>query len=419
MVAIDSTGTLRLAVASESFRDHQEESAQELERTSPVDRSLPPPPYTPAVQRSSVAMWGTSSTSDGAISSFPRPPTASSSSSSSSTASGTASNGDASSAKPNGTGMWAYTPAPPPGITTGPAAAPSFNHGTIGSTAGTASRLLWSRSAPEEEEREEEALPSYLSYLQPSFAASSDRLSGLSSAGSMSASSTGTFANSSSALPLTAAAPVSSAYYSSMSSSAPMYVPAGAAATQITTHVEVKSKELAHALQDFIISQIETKSGASSSSALPSSPCSCDVMKMRVSDLEQQVQTLQMQVSAVLKGGMGNTMAHGIQPPLPPNPSSSISVSASSPSYTPPLPSSPSAQSLAASAAMSDRVSTLEGRQSAFQSQLAQISKVLGVPVGKHGKNNQVKNLVQTLRDEIDAKIQSGTWVLIQANAVC
>uniref|UniRef100_K3WQP9 Uncharacterized protein n=1 Tax=Globisporangium ultimum (strain ATCC 200006 / CBS 805.95 / DAOM BR144) TaxID=431595 RepID=K3WQP9_GLOUD len=58
---------------------------------------------------------------------------------------------------------------------------------------------------------------------------------------------------------------------------------------------------------------------------------------------------------------------------------------------------------------MSDRVSTLEGRQSAFQSQLAQISKVLGVPVGKHGKNSQVKTLVQTLREEIDLKVQTST----------
>lgn len=363
-------------------------------------------------------MWGTSSASDGAISSFARASAASSasSSSSSSTTSGTASNSDASGVKPNGTGMWAYAP-PPPGIVTSATTAPSFNHGTIGSTAGTASRLLWSRSAPEEEEREEEALPSYLSYLQPSFATSSDRLSGLSSTGAMNASSGGSFANSSSALPLAAAPPVSSSYYSAMSSSAPMYVPGGAA-PQSTTHVEVKSKELAHALQDFIMSQIETKSSSSGSNAPPSSSCNCDAMKMRVSDLEQQVQTLQMQVAAVLKGGMGNTITHGMQPPLPPNPSSSGSVSASTPPYTPPLPSSPSAQSLAASAAMSDRVSTLEGRQSAFQSQLAQISKVLGVPVGKHGKNSQVKNLVQTLRDEIDAKIQSGTLLQFIATRV-
>lgn len=56
---------------------------------------------------------------------------------------------------------------------------------------------------------------------------------------------------------------------------------------------------------------------------------------------------------------------------------------------------------------MSDRVSTLEGRQSAFQSQLAQISKVLGLPVGKQAKNSQIKNLVQTLREEIDGKIKA------------
>uniref|UniRef100_H3HE37 Uncharacterized protein n=1 Tax=Phytophthora ramorum TaxID=164328 RepID=H3HE37_PHYRM len=54
-----------------------------------------------------------------------------------------------------------------------------------------------------------------------------------------------------------------------------------------------------------------------------------------------------------------------------------------------------------------DRVSTLEGRQSAFQSQLAQISKVLGVPVGKHGKSSQLKTLVQTLHEEIETKVQA------------
>lgn len=58
---------------------------------------------------------------------------------------------------------------------------------------------------------------------------------------------------------------------------------------------------------------------------------------------------------------------------------------------------------------LSDRISTLEGRQSAFQSQLAQIAKVLGIPTGKPGKHSPVKHLVQTLRDEVDAKVQQAT----------
>ncbi|RQM29849.1 hypothetical protein B5M09_012279 [Aphanomyces astaci] len=65
--------------------------------------------------------------------------------------------------------------------------------------------------------------------------------------------------------------------------------------------------------------------------------------------------------------------------------------------------------------ALSDRVSTLEGRQSAFQSQMAQLCKSLGtVPTGKNatGKPGGIalpKPLLQELRDEFDQKLAAST----------
>ncbi|RHY29519.1 hypothetical protein DYB32_005075 [Aphanomyces invadans] len=65
--------------------------------------------------------------------------------------------------------------------------------------------------------------------------------------------------------------------------------------------------------------------------------------------------------------------------------------------------------------ALSDRVSTLEGRQSAFQSQMAQLCKSLGtVPTGKNaaGKPGGIalpKPLLQELRDEFDQKLAAAT----------
>ncbi|CAK5147093.1 unnamed protein product [Aphanomyces euteiches] len=67
------------------------------------------------------------------------------------------------------------------------------------------------------------------------------------------------------------------------------------------------------------------------------------------------------------------------------------------------------------SSALSDRVSTLEGRQSAFQSQMAQLCKSLGtVPTGKNatGKPGGIalpKPLLQELREEFDAKLNAAT----------
>ncbi|KAL4174822.1 hypothetical protein KRP22_006751 [Phytophthora ramorum] len=177
------------------------------------------------------------------------------------------------------------------------------NHGVIGSYSSgeVTARLLWNRPEREEEEREEEALPSYLSYLQgrdataavmPTFELGRDE------------------------------------------------------------QVENTSQELARALQDFIRVQMQGQGVA----AAATGSCNCE---RRVAELEKQVQTL---VAAQTEDG---------------------------------------------GSAVGDRVSTLEGRQSAFQSQLAQISKVLGVPVGKHGKSSQLKTLVQTLHEEIETKVQA------------
>ncbi|KAL4106868.1 hypothetical protein PRIC1_004907 [Phytophthora ramorum] len=153
------------------------------------------------------------------------------------------------------------------------------NHGVIGSySSGEATaRLLWNRPEREEEEREEEALPSYLSYLQGR----------------------------------------------------------DATATAMPTfelgrdeQVENTSQELARALQDFIRVQMQEQGVAAAATGL-----------------------VQLRATG---GGAGEA-----------------------------------------------------GRQSAFQSQLAQISKVLGVPVGKHGKSSQLKTLVQTLHEEIETKVQA------------
>ncbi|KAG7389507.1 hypothetical protein PHYBOEH_007422 [Phytophthora boehmeriae] len=212
------------------------------------------------------------------------------------------------------------------------------NHGVIGSyTAGgeTTARMLWNRPEREEEEREEEALPSYLSYLQAT-----------SLTGDTGAS--------------IAAPPAFNGALGVLQQS------------QTEDQMETKSKELARALQDFIVVQMQTQgqgqtaasSAKTSASNAASTSCNCE---RRVAELERQMQTLLAAQTA------GNSAGGSEE----------------------------------AGSALGDRVSTLEGRQSAFQSQLAQISKVLGVPVGKHGKSSQLKTLVQTLREEIDVKVQA------------
>ncbi|KAF1317111.1 hypothetical protein FI667_g14963, partial [Globisporangium splendens] len=304
----------------------------------------------------------------------------------------------------------------------------SENHGVIGS--GNA-RLLWNRMAPEEEEREEEALPSYLSYLQPAFRPSAgDRLASFEdpirrpppNLSHPATSNTGTSSSSfafGASTTATAATASSSAHYTYNASSRAYPMSTMMMNDPSTLQVESKSKEFAFALQDFILAQIEQQQQQQQPKSQPpglmtpvGSPtnCNCEPLKLRVSELEQQLHALQGQVTSLIKSGMGNTsmaqgvIPHGVQPPLP---GSSLPLGQPQPPLPPPQPSSQLPPG--AGSAMSDRVSTLEGRQSAFQSQLAQISKVLGVPVGKHGKNSQVKTLVQTLREEIDLKVQAST----------
>ncbi|RLN86305.1 hypothetical protein BBJ28_00001853 [Nothophytophthora sp. Chile5] len=250
--------------------------------------------------------------------------------------------------------------AAPPGLLGAPK---PTTHGVIGSSngeAGSGARLLWNRPAREEEEREEEALPSYLSYLQPH-----------ASTGSVSMAET-------TAMPLSLPFNGSSATVSASTGQSD------------DGQVATKSKELARALQDFILDQLQGQqrggkahSPVSQSAGAVGAPSSCNCER-RVTELERQVETLLAAQAASAEGG-GTADALAVE-------------------------------EAAAGSALGDRVSTLEGRQSAFQSQLAQISKVLGVPVGKHGKSSQLKTLVQTLHEEIDAKVQAAA---VEVEAAC
>ncbi|TMW61735.1 hypothetical protein Poli38472_010798 [Pythium oligandrum] len=325
------------------------------------------------------------------------------------------------------------------------------------------SRLLWNRTAPEEEEREEEALPSYLSYLQPTFRG--DRIAEIMGTGPLPSTTSGSASTPSpwedgpssnrrgsgravspppmimtstgSSLSATASpfrAMATPTHLASPSTASP---PAGFAGVA----VETKTKELALALQEFVRQQVDQQqrvqlqqqmnspSGRRGSVSTPPLPpgehdhaaCQCEPLRLRVSDLEQKLMTLQQQVSSMLSSMPPHAHPMPLPPPLPPMPATPPSM------VQPPLPPAPPQApgvvnpsvvgglpgGVAAPgtnpSGINDRVSTLEGRQSAFQSQLAQISKVLGVPVGKHGKNSQIKNLVQTLRDEIDVKLTTAT----------
>uniref|UniRef100_K3WQQ0 Uncharacterized protein n=1 Tax=Globisporangium ultimum (strain ATCC 200006 / CBS 805.95 / DAOM BR144) TaxID=431595 RepID=K3WQQ0_GLOUD len=224
-------------------------------------------------------MWRNSDlANNGGLGAAAATPTASSSSNSSSTTStsSTAPRPPPSSASSSIDTMWSFdaTRATTPVAASTSSSAAGFarsgaeNHGVIGS--GNA-RLLWNRMAPEEEEREEEALPSYLSYLQPAFRPSaSDRLASFEdpirrpppNLSHPAASSTGTSSSSfafGASTTATAAATSSSAHYMYNASSSSRAYPMGAmmANDPNTLQVESKSKEFAFALQDFILAQIE------------------------------------------------------------------------------------------------------------------------------------------------------------------
>ncbi|ETI47564.1 hypothetical protein F443_08248 [Phytophthora nicotianae P1569] len=284
-------------------------------------------------------------------------------------------------------GMWGFAGSSPP---------PS--HGAIGASG---SRTLWNRMEPAEEEREEEALPSYLSYLQPAFRPAP------------------TTASMTTHAPPTQ--PVTIMYGTKRGApglpapSPPMQEPA--TASRAVGQVARKSSELAQALEHLVLGTVHRHLG---DSPMPDNQsrcrCNCDAMRTQMQEMAIQVQALQNQVLELTKNsiptaievGRVNVKAAG---------NSNGNWSANAPPFVPkqyknsapPPPAPPASVDQATATVLSDRISTLEGRQSAFQSQLAQIAKVLGIPTGKPGKHSPVKHLVQTLRDEVDAKVQQAT----------
>ena len=146
--------------------------------------------------------------------------------------------------------------------------------------------------------------------------------------------------------------------------------------TRGQTHVDMMqstSQELVKALQDFVLVQMRHQRGEEDAATLLTSSgprCNC---AWRVAELEKQVESLVAAKNDTTRSRATDETGN----------------------------------------ALGDRLSTLEGRQSAFQSQLAQMSKVLGVSMGKHGKSSRLKTLVQTLREEIDAKVHTGSCLVL------
>ncbi|KAG7384364.1 hypothetical protein PHYBOEH_009561 [Phytophthora boehmeriae] len=284
---------------------------------------------------------------------------------------------------------------------------PTTSHGSIGASG---SRALWNRMEPAEEEREEEALPSYLSYLQPAFRPAPTTPTTLAPSPVPSASAS--FYRAKRGAPgLPAPSP-------------PLPEPVQAAPD--VNHVVQKSSELAQALEHLVLGAVQKHLGddaANQTLKTGRCRCSCDAVRVQMAEVILQVQALQNQVLELTKNniptaievgrvsvksaGGGNWSATAppfvpkqqqYKPPQPPS---------TPPQLQPPLPSQ--GVDSATATVLSDRISTLEGRQSAFQSQLAQIAKVLNIPTGKPGKHSPVKHLVQTLRDEVDTKVQQAT----------
>ncbi|KAG6608873.1 uncharacterized protein IUM83_12888 [Phytophthora cinnamomi] len=273
------------------------------------------------------------------------------------------------------------------------------SHGAIGASG---SRALWNRMEPAEEEREEEALPSYLSYLQPAFRPAPTTPTTLAPSAPAPAAAFYTAKRGAPGLP-TPSAPLPQ----------PVAIPPEVG--QVTR----KSSELAQALEHLVIGSVQRHLGdATPDKAQARCRCSCDALRAQMADMAVQVQALQNQVleltkhaiptaievgRVTVKAGGGNWSANA--PPFVPK-QQQFKQQVPSP---PPPPPPAAAVDQATATVLSDRISTLEGRQSAFQSQLAQIAKVLGIPTGKPGKHSPVKHLVQTLRDEVDAKVQQAT----------
>ncbi|POM58132.1 Hypothetical protein PHPALM_37268 [Phytophthora palmivora] len=224
----------------------------------------------------------------------------------------------------------------------------SASHGSIGASG---SRALWNRMEPAEEEREEEALPSYLSYLQPAFRP---------------------------------------------------------APTTPTTRVPA-----AQPPTGFYTAKRGAPGLPTPSPPMPEPVVTTPAMQ----EMAIQVQALQNQVLELTKNSIPTAIEVGRINVK--NSPSNGNWSANAPPFvpkqqykqqpSPPQAPPPPAVDQSTATVLSDRISTLEGRQSAFQSQLAQIAKVLGIPTGKPGKHSPVKHLVQTLRDEVDVKVQQAT----------
>ncbi|KAL3659093.1 hypothetical protein V7S43_015977 [Phytophthora oleae] len=269
----------------------------------------------------------------------------------------------------------------------------SASHGTIGASD---SRALWNRMEPAEEEREEEALPSYLSYLQPAFRPAPTTLK---TAAPLAQPPTGFYAARRGAPGLPAPSP-------------PRQEPVRAAPA--VGQVARKSSELAQALEHLVLGTVQRHLGDGAQENQGRCRCSCDTMRIQMQEMAMQMQALQNQVLELTKHTIPTAIEVGrvSVKPTPNNGNWSANAAPFVPKQqykqqnSPPPP--PPVDQLTATV-LSDRISTLEGRQSAFQSQLAQIAKVLGIPTGKPGKHSPVKHLVQSLRDEVDAKVQQAT----------
>ncbi|OWZ11738.1 hypothetical protein PHMEG_00015195 [Phytophthora megakarya] len=245
----------------------------------------------------------------------------------------------------------------------------SASHGSIGATG---SRALWNRMEPAEEEREEEALPSYLSYLQPAFRPAP----------------TTPTRHMPSAQPPTAFYTTKRAAPGLPTPSPPL--PEPVVATPAVGQVARKSSELAQALEHLVLGSMQE-------------------MMIKVQALQNQVIELtKNSIPTAIEVGRVNVKAAPNNGNWSANAAPFVPKQQYKPQPAPPQ-TPPSTVDQSTATVLSDRISTLEGRQSAFQSQLAQIAKVLGVPTGKPGKHSPVKHLVQTLRDEVDVKVQQAT----------
>ncbi|KAK1938908.1 hypothetical protein P3T76_008983 [Phytophthora citrophthora] len=269
----------------------------------------------------------------------------------------------------------------------------SSSHGTIGASD---SRALWNRMEPAEEEREEEALPSYLSYLQPAFRPAPTT-------------------------PTTAAPPghPPTGFYAARRGAPGLPAPSPPRQEHVRAppavgQVARKSSELAQALEHLVLGTVQRHLGDGVPENQSRCRCSCDTMRVQMQEMAMQMQALQNQVLELTKHSIPTAIEVGRVNVKSTQNNGNWSANAAPfvpkqqfKQQAPPPPPPPVDQSTAT--VLSDRISTLEGRQSAFQSQLAQIAKVLGIPTGKPGKHSPVKHLVQSLRDEVEAKVQQAT----------